>query len=149
MIAIKDIQTTVSAAVEAHAYFAAAPSIKCVADDGTKEGVIEDALRNRGAVSIVPHVLRGVRKDGMAGKVLLEAEIVVRVQIAPQVNNATGKANRNIYEMVRAVSEAVLRIAPTAGGKKFATTDEFLQLTTSDEGTITYDVFFSVLTSLN
>lgn len=149
MIALKDIQTTVAAAIAAHSYLSAAPNVSAVVYDGSNESTVESYLRTRGAVVSVLPVTRGVKKDGAAGKVLLFAEVMVRVSIAPMVNSGAGAANRNIYEMVRAVTEAVLGIAPTAGGKKFETAEEFIQLSPIEEGLLSYDLFFNVLTVLH
>ena len=149
MLALGSIQTTVKAQIDANAFFSAAPSVACIVDDGLQDSAIETQLRSKGFVVVVPPILRASRRDVGAGKLLLTSEFVVRILANPHVNGATGGANRNIYQAISAVAQAVLSWSPTNGDRKFETSDEWLQLTTNDAGLTAYDLFFTKLSTIN
>ena len=149
MMSLSSMQSTAAAAIAANAYFTASPAVSCIVDDGLQDSTIENALRSMGCIVVIPPILRAARRDVGAGKILLEAEMVVRVLVNPQVNAATGGANRNIYQMVAAASQAIMAWVPGLGDRKFETAEEFFQLITSDSGLLSYDVYFTKLTTIN
>lgn len=150
MLALSSMQSTVAAAIAANAYFSASPTVACIADNGLQDSAIEAQLRSVGCVVVVPPVLRATRRDIGAGKLLLDAEIAVRVLVNPHVNAATGGANRNIYSAIAAATTAVLQWNPvTPGDRKFETADDFMAITTQDAGLLAYHLIFTKLSTLN
>lgn len=149
MLSIGTIQSSVKAQIDAHAFFSAAPTVACIVDDGLQDSAIENQLRSKGFVVVVPPILRASRRDIGAGKLLLNSEFVVRILSNPHVNSATGGANRNIYSAIAAAAQAVLSWVPGNGDRKFETSDEWMQLTTNDAGLTAYDLFFTKLSTIN
>lgn len=149
MIALKDIQSTVAARLNADAFYQSAPAVVAIAYDGLQDGQIEAQLRTRGAVAVVHPITRASRRDQGQASLVFDTEVLVRVHINPSVNAATGGANRNALEMVSATILAVLKWPPTAGDRAFACSEEFLQLSVSDDGLLTYDLFFTKLATIN
>ena len=150
MLALGSIQTTVSAAIAARAYMSQAPAVSCIVDDGIQDSAIEAQLRTRGSVVVVPPIVRAARRDIGAGKLAMDAEVVVRILLNPTANAATGGANRNIYTLISEATSAVLGWVPaTPGDRRFETSDEFLQLLTNDPGLIAYELSFAKLSTLN
>lgn len=153
MLALKDIQTTVKARIDASSYFApVAPgvTVACIIDDGLNDTAIETQLRSVGCVVILPPILKAVRRDNGGGKVVLDAEFTVRIMVNPTANAANGGAKRNIYEAIAAAASAVLSWAPTnAGDRRFEASADWLQLTNKDAGLIIYDLFFTKLSTVN
>ena len=149
MIALRDIQSTVAARLNADAYFTAAPAVLAIAYSGLEDSQIETQLRTRGAVAVVHPVTRASRRDQAQAALLFDTEVLVRVHINPAVNYATGGAGRVPLEMVSSTILAVLRWPPTAGDRAFNCAEEFLQLSVSDDGLLTYDLFFTKLATLS
>ena len=150
MLSLASMQSTVAAAITANVYFSTAPSVVCIADDGLQDSAIENQLRSKGCVVVVPPILRAMRRDIGGGKLLLDAEIVVRVLVNPHVNASVGGANRNIYSAVAAATQAVLSWTPsTAGDRRFETADDFLQIAVNDTGLLGYHILFTKLSTLN
>ncbi len=149
MITLKNIPSRVAEVVNASAYFTTAPAVLCIEDNGLKDGEIETQLRTKGAVVVVRPLTRGSRRDIGGKKLVFDCEVLVQCLLNPTVNFATGAANRQMLEMVSAVVAAVLSWQPTAGDREFQTSEEFLQLSVSDEGLLCYDLFFTKLATIN
>ena len=149
MIALKDIQSTVTARLNASTFYTAAPAIIAIGYDGLQDAQIEAQLRTLGAVAVVHPVTRASRRDQGRANILFDTEVLVRVHVNPSVNSATGAANRNALELVQATILAVLTWPPTAGDREFNCAEEFLQYSTSDDGLHTYDLFFTKLATIN
>ena len=150
MLSLASMQSTVAAAITANAFFSASPAVSCIADDGLQDSAIETQLRSVGCVVVVPPILRAMRRDLGAGKLLLDAEIVVRVLVNPHVNASVGGANRNVYSAVAAATQAVLSWIPaTAGDRRFETSEDFLQIAVNDTGLLGYHLLFTKLSTLN
>lgn len=149
MISIHQLQSTVAGLINAAAYFTAAPNVVAIADDGTREGEIATQLRTRGAVVVVTPVTRCSRRDSAARKLAADCEVQVRIIINPQVNGAVGAANRVPLEMATEAMAAVLAWPPPPGDRHFDVPEEFLQLSVSDEGLLSYDLFFVKLATIN
>ena len=144
------MQSTVAAAIGAASYFTASPAVVCIVDDGLQDSAIETQLRTLGCVVVVPPIIRAGRRDLGAGKLLLDAEIAVRVLVNPHVNTTPTGANRNIYSAIAAATQAVLAWNPaTVGDRRFETTEDFLALTTQDTGLLAYHLIFTKLSTLN
>jgi hypothetical protein len=150
MLALSSMQSTVAAAIGAASFFTAAPAVACIVDDGLQDSAIETQLRTLGCVVVVPPILRAGRRDLGAGRLVLEAEIAVRVMVNPHVNTTPTGANRNIYSAIAAATQAVLAWSPaTVGDRRFETTEDFLSLTTQDTGLLAYHLIFTKLSTLN
>lgn len=150
MLSLATMQSTVAAAIGAASYFTASPAVVCIADDGLQDTAIENQLRTVGCVVVVPPILRAARRDLGAGKLLLEADIAVRVMVNPHVNATPTGANRNVYAAIAAAAQAVLAWTPsTVGDRRFEAADDFLSLATQDTGLLAYHLIFTKLSTLN
>lgn len=149
MIAFANIQAAVVAAVSASAYIAQSPAVTVINDDGLQDTQIEVQLRSKGAVIVVPPLIRAVRRDKGARTLVMDVEVAVRVVVNPQVNASTGGAGRNVYELVKAVAQAVMSWTPAGGDYRFDVAEEFLQLVTNDPGLICYELSFSKSSAIN
>lgn len=149
MMALSAMQSTAAAAIAANTYFSASPAVPVIVDDGLQDVNIEAQLRSIGCVVVIPPILRAARRDIGAGKILLESEMVVRILLNPQVNSSASGANRNIYALVASAAQAIMQWAPGLGDRKFETAEEFFQLITNDNGLLSYDLFFTKLTTIN
>lgn len=150
MLALSAIQTTIKAQIDAAAFFSASPSVLCVVDDGLQDTTIETQLRTKGFVIVIPPVIRAGRRDMGGGKLALDSEVAVRIMANPHVNVQPTGAQRNIYSAIAAAVQAVLQWQPaTAGDRKFDVADEWLQIATNDPGLLSYNLFFTKLSTLN
>ena len=150
MLSLASMQSTVAAAINANAYFLTAPSVVCISDDGLQDSAIETQLRSKGCVVVVPPILRATRRDFGGGKLLIDAEIVVRILVNPHVNAAAGGASRNVYTAIASVTQAVLSWVPaTVGDRRFETSEDFLQIAVNDTGLLGYHLLFTTLSTLN
>jgi hypothetical protein len=150
MLSLASMQSTVAAAINANAFFSSAPSVLCISDDGLQDSAIETQLRSKGCVVVIPPILRAMRRDIGGGKLLLDAEIVVRVLVNPHVNTAAGGANRNVYSAVAAATQAVLSWVPSSvGDRRFETSEDFMQIAVNDTGLLGYHLLFTKLSTLN
>jgi len=148
MLSLASMQSTVAAAINANAYFSTAPSVVCISDDGLQDSAIETQLRSKGCVVVVPPILRATRRDFGGGKLLIDAEIVVRILVNP--NAAAGGASRNVYTAIASVTQAVLSWVPaTVGDRRFETSEDFLQIAVNDTGLLGYHLLFTKLSTLN
>lgn len=149
MLALGSIQSTVAAAIAANAYVAQAPAVAVINDDGLQDREIELQLRTKGCLVVVPPIVRAVRRDKGGRTLLMDAEVVVRVALNPQVNASATGAQRNIYALISAATQAVMSWVPAAGDYRFDTSEELLQLVTNDPGLIAYELSFSKSASIN
>ena len=149
MLALGSIQSTVAAAIAANAYIAQAPAVTVINDDGLQDREIEVQRRTKGCLVVVPPVVRAVRRDKGGRTLLMDAEVVVRVEINPQVNAAVTGAQRNIYSLIQAVAKGLMDWNPGPGDYRFEATEEWLQLVTNDPGLIAYELSFAKSASIN
>lgn len=149
MLALGSIQSTVAAAIAANPYIAQAPAVAVINDDGLQDREIEVQRRTNGSLVVVPPVVRAVRRDKGGRTLLMDAEVVVRVEINPQVNAAVTGTQRNIYSLIQAVAKALMDWNPGPGDYRFEATEEWLQLVTNDPGLIAYELSFSKSASIN
>ena len=150
MLALNTMQQTVAAAIAAHTFFATAPAVSCIVDDGTQHSAIEAQLRGVGFVVVIPPIFSADRHsppDG-AGKMILTADVTVRLLSNPVQNAAVGGANRNIYSAMSAATAALLALKPGLGDRKFGPAVNFIQLAPVDEGLLGYDLTFNKLSTL-
>lgn len=151
MLAFGSIQSLVSSLIAANTYVAQAVAVPVITDDGLQDSAIEAALRTVGCVVVVPPIVRAVKRD-RGGKVLLmDAEVAVRIAVAPRVNTAVGGANRNVYTLVTEVTKAIVAWDPPNNQQpyRFDVSEEWLQLVTNDPGLIAYELSFSKSASIN
>lgn len=153
MLQLSQLQETVRAAIAAHPYFAAGPygpAVSVLSDNGTNAELqaISGQLNSRGFVVTVPPFVNAQRKDAGAGRILLDATILVRVQVNPEQNTtAPNGAQRGTGQAVAAVLSAVLGWSPTRDDRKFDTAENAVQLSKNDPGLTIYDVAFQKLTT--
>lgn len=149
------IQDTIRDAIKADAQFALAAATTICSDDGTSKRFLENALANTGySVSVWPPT-RGDANRNEDAHVGVEAMSVVRLQINPQLLNTIRAANISnpsnptvgnyINILVAAVIRAVLNIAPSPTGVRFALAPDAFDLVTFDEGLIAYHIRFTRL----
>lgn len=152
MLSIANIQTTLQAAIAAHPYFA---GITVIVDDGRQDAAIETQLTGNGFVVVIPPVLGGKALSQAGGKLLLAAEVMVRVMLNPEANSAAGTgAQKGAYAAIAAVTAAVLGWRPAGGlpgtsEKLFEASADFLAISNFDPGLIIYDLSFTKHTTPN
>lgn len=152
MLSLSNIQTTLQSAIAANPYFS---GISIIVDDGLQDPAIETQLTGKGFVIVIPPVLGGKALSQAGGKVLLSAEVMVRVMLNPEANAAAGTgAQKGAYAAIAAVTASVLGWRPAGGlpgtsEKLFEAAADFLAISNFDPGLIIYDLSFTKHTTPN
>lgn len=145
MLSIGSIQTTLQTAIAAHPYFS---GISVIVDDGRQDLAIETQLTGNGFVVVIPPVLGGKTLSQGGGRLLIAAEVMVRVMLNPEANAAAGTgAQKGAYAAIAAITAAVLGWRPAGGlpgtsEKLFEAAADFLAISNFDPGLIIYDLNF-------
>ncbi len=150
MLSLANLQTTVAAAISAHTYFATAPVVAAIADDGMSKNGLETQLRTKGFAVLVSPLLGIDIKDQGDGKTYTgEAEVLVKILLNPHVNTLPTGAQRNIPAAIAAVFAAILNWTPGPGDRRFKAAEQSVALSAADEGLLCYDLLFLKQITLN
>lgn len=150
MLSLANLQTTVAAAISAHSYFATAPTVAAIVDDGLAKTGLETALRTKGFAVLVLPVLGVELKDQGDGKTFTgEAEVLVKVLLNPHTNPLATGAQRSIHAAISAIFSAVLNWTPGPGDRRFKVGENAIAISAADEGLLCYDLLFTKQITLN
>ena len=146
MIALANIQAAIQTVIAANAYLS---GISVIVDNGLQDPAIEDQLVGKGFVIVIPPILGGKTLTQAGGKIVLLADVMVRVMVNPEANaTANTGAQKGTYEAIAAVTKAVLGWRPAGGlpgtsEKLFEASNDFLAISNFDAGLIIYDLTFT------
>ena len=150
MLSLTNLQSTVAGVITAHSFFATAPAITAIVDDGVSKNGLETSLRTKGfAVLVMPVLGVGLKDQGDGKTYTGEAEVMVKLLLNPHVNPLTTGAQRNIHSAIAAVFAAVLNWAPGPGDRRFKIAEQSISLSAADEGLLCYDLLFLKQITLN
>lgn len=150
MLSLANLQTTVAAAISAHSYFATAPVVAAIVDDGMAKTGLETQLRTKGFAVLVMPVLGVDLKDQGDGKTFTgDAEVLVKLLLNPHINPLASGAQRSIHAAIAAVFSAVLNWSPGPGDRRFKVGENAISISAADEGLLCYDLLFSKQITLN
>lgn len=144
MLSLTSIQSTVRSVIAANPYFS---GVSVIADDGLQDPAIETELTTKGFTVVVCPIIGGKAVSQAGGRIVVLAEIVVRVMQNPEVNSAVGGAQKGTTAAIAAICAAVLGWRPAGGlpgtsEKLFEAAEDFLAISNFDPGLIIYDLTF-------
>lgn len=138
MISFKNVIPKVQELLEAVPYFAGE---QVITDDGTKDSVVEKALRDRGFCVVIAPIMHAPKKDSQASLSIVSANVFIIVQVNPKINATT--ARKNIYEAIQAIVVKLKAYAGVNQNDRFDIADDAIELSSFDPGLWAYDLTFT------
>lgn len=141
---LKDVQSLAKTAIEAWSFFqdgGTGQHVDVISDTGLQEKNVAKKLRDKGAVVVVYPVLTWKLRDQSGGMVVIDATLLVKVKINPEVN--ADEAGADIYEVCSEVTKAMCRYNRHPGGEFFKIDSDSGALSQFDKGLWEYDLLFT------